>query len=918
MQLSFITPAALWLLLILPAFWALALLMPRRLPPRRFWSGMLVRTAMIAALVLALAGAQLVRAVDSLTTVFLIDSSDSVSPSARGQAEAFVQDALKAMPPEDRAAVVVFGENALVERAPSEDRAIGRISSVPVAARTDIENAIQLSLAMLPSDTKKRLVLLSDGGQNTGDALAAARIAAARDVPISFVDLGGPAGSEALLAGLDAPANVRQGQEFQVVATVESNTAQTARLRIFGQSPGGDVLLLDQEVQLQPGANRFSLTIQAGDQGFQRFKAQLEPQSDSRAQNNQAETLVRVDGPPRVLLVEGRAGEAENLKLALDSANVQSDVTAPDAMPSDLAALTDYDALVLINVPARALPSRVMEGMNAYVRDLGKGLIMIGGDRSYGVGGYGNTPVEKALPVYMDVRDKQERPDLALVFVIDKSGSMDACHCSGPNRQTAQFRRGGVPKIDIAKDAVLQAHAVLRERDTIGVVAFDGSSHWVLDPQRDATSDAVQSALAPVAPEGGTNVRTGLQAAEKGLSETDARIKHIILLTDGWSTGGDNLDIAERLRANGITLSVVAAGGGSAEYLQRLAEAGGGRFYPAEQMEDVPQIFVQETITVVGNYVIEAPFTPRYAAPSPVLDGLTDGLPTLYGYNGTTAKETSTTALVDVDGTPVLAEWQYGLGRSIAWTSDVRGKWARDWVRWPGFPRFAAQLVGWVLPTQRVGGLSAELRTEGSQAVLDVQVADEGGAPRDGLDVQATIVGQDGFSEQVRLVQVAPGEYRTSVDNPIQGTYLAQIVATEEGQIVAQDTVGMVVPYSPEYRQGQSNPALLAELAQTTGGAALAGPEEAFNHDLPAVTRAQEIALPLLILALLLLPLDIALRRLSLRRSDATALAAWARGRPADGGTEPPPPPRRPADQEMIDRLLEARERARRRARGEE
>jgi Mg-chelatase subunit ChlD len=945
MHLSFIFPAALWLLVLLVPLWALALATPRRLSSPRFWSSLLLRTALVLALVLALAGAQAVRSVDRLTTVFLIDSSDSISPSARGQAEAFVQDALRAMRPGDQAAVVVFGENALVERAPGSEATLGRLSSVPVAARTDIQSALQLGLALLPADTEQRLVLLSDGGENAGHALDAANVAASRGVPISYVDIGSPesGGAEALLSALDAPTNVRQGEKFDLVATVESNVAQTVRLRIFAD----DRALDERDVQLQPGSNQFRLNLDAAGQGFQHYRATIEPRLDVRAQNNAAATLVRVVGAPRVLLVEGTPGDGRNLADALAAAQVNADLVAPDMLPSDLAGLGDYEAVVLINVPARALPVKAVANLPVYVRELGRGLVMVGGDRSFGVGGYGRTPIEEAMPVYMDVRDRQERPDLALVFVVDKSGSMDACHCSGPNRQTAQFREGGVRKVDIAKDAVLQASAVLREHDTVGVVAFDGSAHWVVPAQRDPSEDALRSALAPIAPEGGTNVQAGLQAAEEALLHIDARIKHVILLTDGWSGGGNNLDAAQRMREAGITLSVVAAGGGSADYLRKLAEAGGGRYYPAQNMEDVPQIFVQETITAVGNYLVEEQFTPSYVFPSPILDQLDGGLPLLYGYNGTTIKETASTILAGSDGAPVLALWQYGLGRAVAWTSDVKGKWAKAWIGWSGFPRFAAQLVGWVLPSGASDGVSASLRNEGARTIVEVKAQDEGGKSRDSLVMRANIVGANGFAEDIALTQVAPGEYRGSLTSPLQGTYIVQVAGAQDGRVVVQSTAGMVVPYSSEYRQGQRNPGLLDGLAHASGGARLQQPADAFTHNLATVTSAQEIALPLLLLALLLLPIDVGARRLMLRQEDFRGLAARLRGGQAtvelsaetqlkrararfarrgvagDSRGQPsanagPDPGDVAAPDKRIERLRAAKERARRKARGEE
>jgi Mg-chelatase subunit ChlD len=925
MRLSFILPTALWLLVLLIPVWALALTVPRRLSPLRFWASLLVRTALAGALVFALAGAQVVRRVDRLTTIFLIDSSDSIAPSARGQAEAFVQDALKTMRPGDQAAVVVFGENALVERAPGAATTLGRLRSAPIAARTNIQDALRLGLALLPADTEQRLVLLSDGGENAGHAREAAGLAAARGVPISYVDLGAPSGGpEALLSALDAPANVRAGEQFDLVATVESSVAQGARLRLFGDNK----LLDEREVQLQPGMNTFHLTLTAAGQGFQRYRAQIEPQLDFRAQNNQAATLVRVGGPPRVLLVQGQPGEGQNFKDALAAAQVSADLIGPANLPADLASLSDYESVVLINVPIQALPPKAVANLPIYVRELGRGLVMVGGDRSFGVGGYGRTPIEQALPVYMDVRDQQERPDLALIFVIDKSGSMDACHCSGPNRQIAQSFEGGPRKVDIAKEAVTQAAAVLRERDTVGVVAFDASAHWVLPAQlRGPTSDQVRGAVAPIEPEGSTNVRAGLQAAADALQNIKARIKHVILLTDGWSGGGDNVDVAQRLREQGVTLSVVAAGGGSADYLKQIADAGGGRYYPVQNMEEVPQVFVQETSTAVGNYLIEEPFTPRSGGPSPIMEQLNRQLPPLYGYNGTTLKESAATILAGVNGAPVLAQWQYGLGRAVAWTSDFKGKWAKDWVSWELFPRFAAQLIGWTLPSETSESVSTSMRAEGAQSIIDVKINGEDGEPRDGLQMRANIVGANGFTQEAPLAQVAPGEYRASIASPIQGTYIVQVAGTQDGRVVVQSAAGMVVPYSAEYRQGQRNPELLALLARSSGGARLTQPADAFTHDLAAVPSAQEIALPLLLLALLLLPIDIGLRRLLLRRSDFGAAKIWLHSTRAPAETPPSAPrradaPRMPkpgrAATEQIERLRAAKERARRKARGEE
>ncbi len=894
-RLSFIYPEMLWLLIAVGLIWAVALLPPRRLTPGRFWTSLTLRSIIATALVFAVAGAQLVLPVERLTTVFLLDASDSMPPSTRAQAETFIQEALQQMPPGDRAAIVVFGGNALVERAPSEERRLGRISSVPVVTRTNIAEAIQLGLALFPADAEKRLVLLSDGGENEGRAIEAARLAAARGVPIDIVDLAiNSSDAEALIARLEAPARVRDNQRATVVATVESTVAQGATVRLIGD--GG--VIAERRVELQPGSNEVPFQIEVAGSGFQRFRVQVEPDQDGRPQNNEASALIQIQGPPRVLIVAVNRADAQPLATGLQATSMIAEIVVPDLMPSDLAGLSAYESVVLVNTPARALPVGAMAALPAYVRDLGRGLVMVGGEESFGVGGYGRTPIEEALPVYTDVRDREERPDLALVFVIDKSGSMDACHCASPDRGAMPLQSAGTRKVDIAKEAVAQAAALLGPHDTLGIVSFDSRAIQTMPPTTGATVEEVIEAVSGLEPRGSTNVRAGLLEAESLLQGVDARLKHVILLTDGWGSGGDQVDIAERMRAQGITLTVVAAGSGSADYLERLALAGGGRYYPAQDMAEVPQIFVQETITTVGNYIIERPFVPVAIGESPILAGL-GGLPPLFGFNGSTLKESARAVLETDDDQPLLAIWQYGLGRSAAWLSDTRGKWAAEWIRWEGFPRFAGQLVGAVLPTRGGQEVSAEMQVAGAETLIRLTT----GPGQENLEVTATLIGTDGSRREVALPQVGPQTYQGRFESPAPGTYLVQISGAAGGRAVLQETAGLVVPYSSEYRGAQANPALLSELATLTGGATLNEAADAFARVDSGVTRAREIAMPLLALALLLLVFDIAVRRLLLRREDLAAARAWMGVRVAPA--RPAPVPANPT----LDRLAGAKRR---------
>jgi uncharacterized membrane protein len=755
---------------------------------------------------------------------------------------------------------VTFGANAAVQQAPGSGQELGNLAPLTAPTGTNIEGAVELGLAMLPAETNKRLVLLSDGGENAGDARAAARLAAARGVPLSYVDLSPPPGSaEALIAELHAPSNVRAGQQFELVATVESSAAQTARLRVLGDGQ----VVAERDVQLQPGLNRFPVKVDARGAGFQRYRAEIVPQQDVRAENNAAEAQVQVAEPPKVLLVIGGDGEGLAIKGALTAAKVDWEWIRPGELPTDLNQLGAYEAVALVNTPATALPRGAPEALRSYVRDLGKGLVMTGGDQAFGLGGYRDTPIEEALPVTMDAPSRETRPRLAIVYVLDKSSSMDACHCRGPSREKdGFFDKNGRPKIDLGKDAVVASVRALSPRDQVGVVAFDSSAHWAVPLQPGPAPQAVQNAIAPIPPKGATNVAAGLTAAEEALAKVDAQIKHVIVMTDGWSQEGDPMGVAQRMRNAGITLSVVAEGVGTAPFLQELAATGGGRFFAAQKIEDVPQIFLRETVQASSNYLIERPFTPQYAAPSPILSGLDNGLPRLYGYNGTTPKQSATVALVDADGSPILAQWQYGLGRAVAWTSDVKPQWAKDWTAWAEYPRFAAQMLSWVLPTVSSSGLNVDFASAGAQTQITVSVP-QTGQPNDALDMRATVVGADGSRQEVALAAQAPGVYGGSFPSPPQGTYVVQVTGAQGGRVAVQETASLVVPYAPEYGLGQSDSALLVTLGKITGGGALAAPAEAFARLAQGAGAAQEIALPLLLLALILLPLDILVRRLA-------------------------------------------------------
>jgi uncharacterized membrane protein len=860
MTLSFIFPPALWALLTLPALWLLAWLTRAvnigRIGGARYVALLALRSLMLGALVLALAGTQVVRAVNDTAVVFLIDGSDSLSPALRERALAYVNEAIAVASPRDQAAVVVFGGSAAVERAPAPATPLRRLSSVVVGSRTNIADAIQLGLALLPADAQKRLVLLSDGGENAGRATEAARLAALRGVPIEVVPLAGAGGADVLITALVAPGDAREGQDLPISVRVQSSVAGPARIDVFADGQ----LIASQDVQLPAGPSAFSLSVPAGQAGFRRIEARIEAPADTQPLNNRAAAFTQVAGPPRILLVASDANRAAPLQSALSAAGLRVELIPPAQLPADQARLRDYAAVMLVDVPASAVLEVVQRALVTYVREQGGGLAMIGGSESFGAGGWRRTVIADALPVELDPPAKQDRPDLGLALVIDRSGSM------------GEPVNNGRTKLALAKEAVYQATLGLARSDQIGVFVFDDAAQTALPIQPLPDLLAIENALSNVSEGGGTDIRTGIDMAANAIAQVNARVRHVILLTDGQASS-NYADLIDQMRSSGVTITIVAIGADANSNLEQIARQGGGAFYRVDSAADVPQIFLAETVRVAQRDIVEGSFTPAVALSAPPVRDLT-GFPRLYGYNATVTRDAARTLLVTPDGAPILAIWQYGLGRSLAWTSDLKGQWAKDLIAWEGFPRLAAGMIDALQPPPSSELLSLEASSDGPQAILDLTASAADGTPLASATIQGRLLGPTGTSSALSFTQVGPGRYRAVVPADTPGSYLAQVVAADDkGQSIGSASGGLVVSYSPEYGPRSADPSLLTGLADLTRGRSDPPPASLFEPAGQRVGQVSEVGLPLLWLALCLLPLDIALRRLFLRR-DAFALPA--------------------------------------------
>jgi len=869
-----------------------------RLQPRTLAS-LLVRCGLITSVVLALAGLQSVQRTNKMAVVFLIDASDSIGPAGVETATRFVRDALHMMRPDgsDQAAVVVFGADAQIERGMSSVRDLAQIGTQVRSAGTNIEGAIRLGLSLLPTDSAKRLILLSDGKQTVGDADSAARLVQATNARLDAVALPSVQGPDAAIERIDAPQRASVGQVIPLQIVVRSNQAMPAQLTVFA---GPDVVA-QESVNLVTGQNEFSVRASATRAGFSAFRVQLTAAQDVQPQNNTLSASVIVGGPPRVLLVSvppspsattPGVDETSALKAALKAAGIVFDEVSPRAMPSEIQSLASYQSILLVNVPARELSLRAMYSIQSYVRDIGGGLVAIGGPNSFGVGGYFKTPLEETLPVDMQVKDPKRFPSVSIVVVMDKSGSMSA-------------QENGVMKLRLASEAAARVAEQANDDDEVTVIAFDTDPVDFIGPFPGRDRQKYLSRILSIAPGGGgIYIYESLQVAQKVVSKSTKQSKFIILLADGNDSEHQEgaRELVRKMQAdNNTTLTAVAIGDGSdVGFLKNIAAIGKGRFHLTDKAATLPTIFTEETALAQRSYIVEQEFFPKQGATSPILSGITT-VPALQGYIASTAKPAAQVILKANASDPLLASWQYGLGRAVAFTSDATGRWAKNWVQWTDFPKFWAQTVRWTILERGQSTIQASIQQHGDQTVISADVPE--GRVADDLRLNATVIDADGKTRDVTLSQTAPGRYEAETYLDQAGAYFVRvkpvISATQTAaqtpvlsSTLNEATVAYVRPYSPEYAPTTGGEGSLRDWSTLGGGALLTSPASTFVLNAPVATSRTDLFPWLLALAALLLPFDVGLRRItiSLRKlfAPSPSIAPVSAGNANAGGRVTP------------------------------
>lgn len=873
MPIRFEDPVFLLLLLLVIPTWLIGRLGAAGQSSGKFWTSFFVRSVLICLLSVALARPSVVEQGESLTLMVVADVSRSIPRNLQRQSQDFLAQIETAkLNKEDRIGVVSVARGSEIKETPNENARIDIGTHVGDLSATNLADAIKTAISILPTDTANRILLVSDGNETEQSLMEASELARANQIPIDVLPVEYEHKNEIVFEGLRAPARARLGQSVDLRLFLRTGKPVRGTLRVWqndrpidldSSSPGAGIAL-----NLEPGPRVITVPVSLDTGGAQRFRAQFVPDNielDLIEENNSFEAVTFVAGDGRVLLVDDGGLETSALAKALRDGGIETLVEGPESLSRGPAFLNGFDAVALANIPRWAINVETDRALRSWVHDLGGGLVMLGGDQSFGAGGWIDSETAKALPVRLDPPQERQMVRGALALV------MHSC----------EMPRGNYWGQQVAISAI----EALSRLDYVGIVTFhfaggpgaiNGAS-WAFPLQLAGDKQAAIAAAKRMVIGDMPDFGSSLTLARQGLNTINAGQKHVIIISDG-----DPQPPSQRLLdgyvADGITITtVMVAGHGSRNDMKNMkgvAEYTGGSFYNVTNPKMLPKIFIKEATLVSRTLLVEGNFNPEV---SPSISGPTRGVnivPEVEGFVLTVPKEglvqVPITVSTEEGKDPLLAWWNFGLGKSIAFTSDVSGRWGSAWPRWAGFQGFWEQIFRWVMRPAAPPNIMIRSRTEGEIAIVEVEALGEEGGFANFLQGEARVLSPDGTSRKAALQQIGPGRYRGEFPISDSGAYLVNVLFPDaEGQIAASVQAAVSVPYSKEFASVQDNRALLESVADRTGGRVLdvnmdlqlTDPFDRSGLEMPSSpTRIWDL---LAIIAAGLFVLDVAVRRIS-------------------------------------------------------
>ena len=799
-----LTVEAYWplaIVVLIPFIWRTGQSTVADLSPKHLRLSSLLRSTIITLLVFALMQPTFFRNGSAVSVVYLLDVSESISSAAIQNAIQWIRKTNDTAHPSD-ARYIAFAANSIsfdslddLTQVSVSNHDIRGVRKTIDQSDTDIASALDGALHHFAPDHLKRLVLISDGNETSGDVAEVLPRLRREHVPVFTLPLEARSTQDAWVETVRTPPKVTADEQFPVEVQIFSPFKTTGEVEIRN---GGRVLA-KRTAQLEEGLNRIGFeTSIASATGTVMLEATVAIAGDSRPENNVFRQPIAVSGRPRVLYVEGHPASAHYLQSALAIEGFAVDIIDAASIPSRAEQLDNWDEIILSDVDPKALSTAQMQSMATYVRDLGGGFVLAGGEHTYGEGGYSRTPVEALLPVTFQSDGK--RASVSMIVVLDRSSSM-----------------AEQQKIQLAKEATKAPIDFLQRSDHFGVLVFDFNFKWYVNPQTlvDDRESIIQS-ISMIGVGGDTNIYPALREAGIQMTKSGDEIKHIILLSDGHTRSDDFQGLTTRLANAGITVSTVAVGADSDRRLmENIATWGQGKAYYVENPSNVPLIFIEDTMKMTGQTLHEDAFRPIVKKSADVFKGIDfSSSPLLHGYVSSMAKPTSEVLLEAFKNRPLLTRWQYGLGKSAAFMSDVKDRWAVDWLKWKGYSKFWSQLVRETMRRRDEEEFDLHVRREGKSAILSIDAEDKSGRFLNDIRTEARIIDPSQQVSVVDVPQIGPGAYEVRVALTQRGTYVFH--ASGEGFSGASGV--LAYSYPDELHFYPTDFAKLRTISAETGG----------------------------------------------------------------------------------------------------
>ncbi len=830
LEIGFDQPWYLSLLALIPLLWIFSYRSLAGLGNIRRLLALGLRTLVLALIVFALAEVQLLRTSDKVTVNYLLDQSESIPLEKRQAMLDFVIKAVRDHRNDargDLAGVVVFGRNATIEIPPFDDDilVLGGLES-HVNLRSDATNlsaALKLAQASFAEGSSKRIVIVTDGNENLGDARSVAAALAEDGIGIDVVPVKLTTRSEVAVERVMMPSDVRRGQPMETRVVLNNYSEQTVAGRVrFSRRVGlNDEFLGEIDVELEPGKRVLSFADKIEDPGAYTYQADFIPndaEDDLMTQNNRATAFTHVRGKGSVLLIEDwqNAGEFDYMVERLRANDIEVDVMSSDSLFTSLAELQAYDSVILANVPrssgddAQSVSSFTDQQVAMLVRNteqMGCGLLMLGGQNSFGAGGWSNTELEKAMPVDFQIKNAKIRAVGAVAMMMHAS----------------ELAEGNHWQKEVAKKAI----NALGPMDYCGLIHWDGDDRWLWGEPQGIVKvgnrrTMMLARLGRMQPGDMPEFEPGMRKMLASFQRVNASVKLMIVISDGDPSPPTSSTLARYKKAE-IQVTAVAVGThGPAGHktLQKVASVTGGRYYVVKDPRALPKIYVSEVRRVARPLIdeLDPPVRPEITYPHEILQGIEGQLPPISGYVMTTLKENPLVEVASVVPTKhdpknstILASWTYGLGRTAVLTTDAGHRWAL-WKDWENYDKFFSQLVRWSMrPVNDAGKFAVATDVKDGKVRAVITALDKDDEFLNFLNMAGSATSPDLESFDIKIEQVAPGRYVTEFDADKDGNYFLTI---SPGSGYAPLRTGVNVPYSSEYRDRETNMALLNALAR--------------------------------------------------------------------------------------------------------